>query len=110
MRLDLFFSTYIIIWCFLYYYKIIKFNPLIFLIIAIITSFLILFIFHNNNFNYKIYILFNLIKIPCIFLLDFFNIIEGLIFGIFLYIIYLIYIYIINKKNKINIYYNYLNT
>ncbi len=105
MRLDLFFSTYIIIWCFLYYFKIIKYNPYIFLIIAIIVSIIILF-HHKDDFDYTIYISLNFIKIPCLLLLDFYNIIEGFLLGIVLCIIYIFYISIINKKNIIDIYYH----
>ena len=53
-RLDLAFSYWIFAWYLLYIYKIIKYNPLFFLIIALIENviYLLLLIYYKNSFIY----------------------------------------------------------
>lgn len=95
MDLRIYYSTYIIIWGFLYWLKIVKCNPLSWLIIALITSIIIiLYLVYNNvpiNMLIK-YIIYNSPKLLLLCLIDHNNINNGFIIGTLFFIYYLIVI------------------
>jgi hypothetical protein len=96
-----YFSTYIVLWGFLYYLKLIKFNPFIWVLIAFITSiFVILYLLFNNvNLNILLlYIIKNSPKILLLIILNKNNLYEGFNFGLIWFIIYLICINMNLKK------------
>lgn len=112
-----YFSLYIIIAGFLYYFNIINYNPFSWLIIAIIsTVFISTYVIINNNkynpkFNYLSLIKYLILNTPKLFLLliiDHKNLFKGFIFYSSLFIVYLIlinfdlyYIYYTNTTMKI---------
>jgi hypothetical protein len=111
MNIFIYFSTYIIFFGFLYYFKLIKYNPFLWLLFAICVSIYIIIyitiyiINHNININYQQlikYIIFNSPKLLLIFIIDNKNIFEGFIFYSAIFIIYLIII----DYNLYHIYYN----
>jgi hypothetical protein len=107
MKSHIYFSTYIIIWSLLYKFKIIKYNPYIWLIIALLTSFfIILYLIYNNASKETIfkYIIYNSPKLILLFFINKKNICKGFNNGILFFIIYL---YFINFDLK-NIYFNIL--
>jgi hypothetical protein len=111
MNIFIYFSTYIIIAGFLYYFNFINYNPFSWLIIALSASiFISLYVikynyYYNPNFNYLSlikYIVFNSPKLLLLFIIDHKNIFNGFIFYSSLCIIYLILI----DFNVFDIYYN----
>jgi hypothetical protein len=112
-----YFSLYIIISGFLYYFDIINYNPFLWLIIAIIsTIFITLYVIinknkYNPNFNYISlikYLILNTPKLLLLLIIDHKNIFKGFIFYSSLFIIYLIlinfdlyYVYYTNTTLKI---------
>lgn len=112
-----YFSLYIIIAGFLYYFNIINYNPFSWLIIAIIsTVFISTYVIINNNkynpkFNYLSLIKYLILNTPKLFLLliiDHKNLFKGFIFYSSLFIVYLIlinfdlyYVYYTNTTMKI---------
>jgi hypothetical protein len=112
-----YFSLYIIIAGFLYYFNIINYNPFLWLIIALISTIIIsLYVIINKNkynphFNYLSLIKYIILNTPKLFLLFFINhnnIFKGFIFYSSLFIIYLFlinfdlyYIYYTNTTLKI---------
>jgi hypothetical protein len=104
-QFHIYYSTYIIIWAFLYWMKIVKYNPLSWLIIALLISIMTtLYISYNNapvNMIIK-YIIYNSPKLILLCLIDNKNICDGFIFGTVFFIFYLILI----DFNIKNIYYD----
>ena len=112
-----YFSLYIIIAGFLYYFNIINYNPFLWLIIAIIsTVFITLYVIINNtkynpNFDYLSlikYLILNTPKLLLLLIIDHKNIFKGFIFYSSLFIVYLIlinfdlyYVYYTNTTMKI---------
>lgn len=112
-----YFSLYIIIAGFLYYFNIINYNPFLWLIIAIIsTVFITLYVIINNNkynpnFDYLSlikYLILNTPKILLLLIIDHKNMFKGFIFYSSLFIVYLIiinfdlyYVYYTNTTLKI---------
>ena len=112
-----YFSLYIIIAGFLYYFNIINYNPFLWLIIAIIsTVFITLYVIINNtkynpNFDYLSlikYLILNTPKLLLLLIIDHKNIFKGLIFYSSLFIVYLFiinfdlyYVYYTNTTMKI---------
>ena len=112
-----YFSLYIIIAGFLYYFNIINYNPFLWLIIAIIsTVFITLYVIINNtkynpNFDYLSlikYLILNTPKLLLLLIIDHKNIFKGFIFYSSLFIVYLIlinfdlyYVYYTNTTLKI---------
>jgi uncharacterized membrane protein len=99
-RIDIFFTSWIIIWFLLYYINIFPYNPKIVLICAIIVCTIILFSMLYNNVN-KIYIgsfiiIFFITKlIPYYCLKDTICNENDIYFSILLFIIYLTYLKIL---------------
>jgi hypothetical protein len=110
MNIFIYFSTYIIFFGFLYYFKLIKYNPFLWLLFATgvsiyITIYIIINNINNNNTNYQQiikYIILNSPKLLLIFIIDYINIFEGFIFYSAIFVIYLIII----DFNLYHIYYN----
>jgi hypothetical protein len=95
MKLQIYYSTYIIIWGFLYWLKIVKYNPLSWLIIALITSIIIILYLVCNNVPINMlikYIILNSPKLLLLCLIDHNNINNGFIIGTIFFIYYLIII------------------
>ena len=113
MSIFIYFSLYIIIAGFLYYFKIINYNPFLWLIIAlsstIITGIYIIYYhshyhYHSQNLNYNDlikYLILNTPKLLLLLIIDHKNIFKGFIFYSSLFIIYLILI----NFDLYNIYY-----
>lgn len=114
MRLDLFFSNWIILWSLIYIFNdhnIIDINPYIWCcIVALVTSIaIIIFIYKEVNIKILlILILILIVKISLIFLLNKKNILNGFLYGLILFFIYNIWLYI-NKTNIYKFYYNIYN-
>lgn len=92
MRLHIYFSTYIIIWSFLYWLGIINYNPIYWLYIAVICSICIVLycIYYDTKISTILYyILLNSPKLFFIYSLDKNNLCEGLNFGTLCFILYL---------------------
>jgi hypothetical protein len=109
MNIFIYFSTYIIFFGFLYYFKLIKYNPFLWLLFATCVSiYITIYIMINNNINninYQQlikYIILNSPKLLLILIIDYINIFEGFIFYSAIFIIYLIII----DFNLYHIYYN----
>ena len=107
MNIFIYFSTYIIFFGFLYYFKLIKYNPFLWLLFATgVSIYITIYIMINNiNTNYQQlikYIVLNSPKLLLIFIIDNKNIFEGFIFYSAIFIIYLIII----DFNLYHIYYN----
>lgn len=117
MKYFYYFSLYIIIAGFLYYFNIINYNPFLWLIIAIIsTVFITLYVIINNNkynpnFDYLSlikYLILNTPKLLLLLIIDHKNMFKGFIFYSSLFIVYLIiinfnlyYVYYTNTTLKI---------
>jgi membrane-associated HD superfamily phosphohydrolase len=114
MNIFIYFSTYIILAGFLYYFNIINFNPFIWLIIAlfasiIITCYVIIIKIekkekYNYNYYYRnlfIYLILNSPKLLLLLIINKKNLFNGFIFYSTLFIIYL---FLINF-NLYDIYY-----
>jgi hypothetical protein len=105
MKFYIYFSTYIIIWGYLYLLKIVKYNPLYWLIIALLASIIsviyLLLVDAPINMIIK-YIIYNIPKIILLCLINNNNAIEGFKIGTILCIFYLILI----DFNVFDIYYN----
>jgi hypothetical protein len=117
MNIFIYFSTYIILAGFLYYFNIINYNPFIWLLIAllasiIITSYVIIikiekkekydyYFYYRNLF---IYLILNSPKLLLLLIIDKKNLFKGFIFYSTLFIIYL---YLINF-NIYDIYFKYI--
>lgn len=100
----MYYSTYLILFGFLYYFKFITINPYIWLIIASFLSLIILsylIIYKANTSQIFLYILLNSPKIVLLLLLDKKNLINGFIFYSILFCIYLIFF-----NDLYDIYYN----
>ena len=104
MSIFIYFSLYIIIAGFLYYFKIINYNPFSWLIIAlsstIITGLYIIY-YHSHSHDLIKYIILNTPKLLLLLIIDNKNIFKGFIFYSSLFIIYLILI----NFDLYNIYY-----
>jgi hypothetical protein len=95
MKFHIYYSTYIIIWSFLYWIKIVQYNPMSWLIIALLTSIIITtyLIYMNTPLNMIIkYIIYNSPKLILLCLINNKNICNGFMFGTVLFIYYLIII------------------
>jgi len=111
------FSYWIFVWFILYIIGLIKYNPLIFLILGIIaTTFqtIYLFIKKTSKYNLQKFIIINIILkcIPILIIILNYSIVFKLsdfIFGIYILISYLIIIFLL-KKNPIKDYNNIMNT
>jgi hypothetical protein len=94
-QFHIYYSTYIIIWGFLYWMKIIKYNPLYWLIIALLISTMTtLYVIYNNapiNMIIK-YIIYNSPKLILLCLIDNNNTCDGFIIGTVFFLYYLIII------------------
>ena len=114
MSIFIYFSLYIIIAGFLYYFKIINYNPFLWLIIAlsstIITGLYIIYYHSHYHYHYHShshyhdlikYIILNTPKLLLLLIIDHKNIFKGFIFYSSLFIIYLILI----NFDLYNIYY-----
>jgi hypothetical protein len=108
MSIFIYFSLYIIIAGFLYYLKIINYNPFLWLIIAlsstIITGLYIIYYhyhYHSHSHDLIKYIILNTPKLLLLLIIDHKNIFKGFIFYSSLFIIYLILI----NFDLYNIYY-----
>ena len=106
MSIFIYFSLYIIIAGFLYYFKIINYNPFLWLIIAlsstIITGLYIIYYHSHSHYHDLIkYIILNTPKLLLLLIIDHKNIFKGFIFYSSLFIIYLILI----NFDLYNIYY-----
>jgi hypothetical protein len=105
MKFYIYFSTYIIIWGYLYLLKIVKYNPLYWLIIALLASILsILYLLSVNapiNMIIK-YTIYNIPKLVLLCLINNKNACKGFIIGSMLCLFYLIMI----DFDLIDIYYN----
>jgi hypothetical protein len=105
MKFYIYFSTYIIIWGYLYLFKIVKYNPLYWLIIALFASIIsVLYLLSVNapiNMIIK-YTIYNLPKIILLCLINNKNAYDGFKIGTILCIFYLIII----DFDIIDIYYN----
>jgi hypothetical protein len=108
MSIFIYFSLYIIIAGFLYYLKIINYNPFSWLIIAlsstIITGLYIIYYhshYHSHSHDLIKYIILNTPKLLLLLIIDHKNIFKGFIFYSSLFIIYLILI----NFDLYNIYY-----
>jgi hypothetical protein len=103
--LYIYFSLYIVIWGFLYWKKIVKYNPYSWLIIAILVSIItILYVIYINapiNMIIK-YIIYCSPKLILLCLIDSNNTCDGFMIGAILCILYLIII----DFDLIDIYYN----
>jgi hypothetical protein len=105
------FSFWILIWFILFYIKIIKYNPLFYIIISyiiiIIVGFLIIYNNDISTYNkFKYFIINNIFKlIPLLLIIEFPIIfyLQDILFGIFLMFIYFITMTCMNK-NIIQIY------
>ena len=99
-RIDIFFTSWIIIWFILYYINLFPYNPKIVVISALIVCIIILFTMIYNNVN-KIYIcsfisIFFLTKLlPYYFLKDTICNEIDIYFSIIIFMIYLIYLKIL---------------
>jgi hypothetical protein len=105
MKPHIYYSTYIIIWGFLYWMKIVKYNPMSWLIIALLASIisLVYLILADAPVNMLIkYIIYNSPKLILLCLIDNKNISNGFIIGVVFCIYYLILI----DFNVKNIYYD----
>jgi hypothetical protein len=104
-QFHIYYSTYVVIWGFLYLMKIVKYNPLSWLIITLLISITImLYLIYNNvsiNIIKKI-IIYNSPKLILLCLIDYKNICNGFIIGI----VFLIYYLIMIDFNIKDIYYN----
>ena len=95
MKFHIYYSTYIIAWGFLYWMKIVKYNPMSWLIIALLTSIIITtyLIYMNTPVNMIIkYIIYNSPKLILLCLIDNKNTCNGFMIGTVLFIYYLIII------------------
>ena len=110
MSIFIYFSLYIIIAGFLYYFKIINYNPFSWLIIAlsstIITGLYIIYYHshshsHSHSHDLIKYLILNTPKLLLLLIIDHKNIFKGFIFYSSLFIIYLILI----NFDLYNIYY-----
>ena len=112
MSIFIYFSLYIIIAGFLYYFKIINYNPFSWLIIAlsstIITGLYIIYYHSHSHYHYHShshdlikYLILNTPKLLLLLIIDNKNIFKGFIFYSSLFIIYLILI----NFDLYNIYY-----
>ena len=108
MSIFIYFSLYIIIAGFLYYLKIINYNPFLWLIIAlsstIITGLYIIYYhyhYHSHSHDLIKYLILNTPKLLLLLIIDHKNIFKGFIFYSSLFIIYLILI----NFDLYNIYY-----
>jgi hypothetical protein len=112
MNIFIYFSTYIILAGFLYYFNIINFNPFIWLIIALLASIsisiyvIIIKIEKKEKYDFYyhnlfIYLIANSPKLLLLLIIDKKNLVKGLIFYSTLFIIYLILI----NFNLYDIYY-----
>lgn len=89
------YSFYIIIWSFLYWMNIVKYNPFYWLIIALLVSIIIILyaIYNNAPINMIIkYIIYNIPKIILLCLINNNNACDGFKIGTIFFIIYLIII------------------
>jgi len=105
MKPHIYYSTYIIIWGFLYWMKIVKYNPIFWLIIALLSTIMTIpyLIYNNAPVNMVIkYIIYNSPKLILLCLIDNKNACNGFIIGTVLFMYYLILI----DFNIKNIYYD----
>lgn len=115
IRLDLYFSNWIILWSLLYIFSICDINPYIWcVIVLLVTSIgIIIFIIKKVQFNI-ILLLIIIVLLPKILLIwcsqrirNCNNMYNSFIYGLILFIIYNIWLYI-NKTNLYTFYLNYL--
>ena len=100
----MYYSTYLILFGFLYYIKAIPFNPYVWLLIALFASvaILIYLLFHNVNITQLLlYIILNYPKILLLLTIDNKGLFEGFIFYSILFGLYLIFF-----NDLYDIYYN----
>lgn len=105
MKIYIYFSSYIILWSFLYYLNLINYNPLYWLYIAILAILIIILylLYYETKLILIIITFFTMIipKIIMILLIDNKNPLYGFCFGLILFVIYLHFI----KFDLYNIYY-----
>ena len=95
MKPHIYYSTYIIIWGFLYWMKVVKYNPTSWLFIALLAAIITItyLILEDAPANMIIkYIIYNSPKLILLCLIDNKNINNGFIIGTVLFIYYLILI------------------
>lgn len=107
-RIDYVFSYWIFVWFILYKLNIIKYNPKIFLILASIENFIILYmmIYYKNDIKYILtFIFINIfIKvIPLIILWNTPNDIHDFYAGIIIFLMYIGWLYLSNINLKVQI-------
>ena len=101
----IYYSTYIVIWGFLYLMKIVKYNPLSWLIITLLSSIILMLCLLIMNAPIDIIIrciIYNSPRLILLCLIDNKNIYEGFIIGI----VFLIYYLIMIDFNIKDIYYD----
>ena len=92
--LHIYYSIYIVIWGCLYWMKIVKYNPISWLIIALLVAIIITYLIWDvapKNMVIK-HIIYNLPKLILLCLIDNKNIYDGFIIGTVFFILYLIII------------------
>jgi hypothetical protein len=108
MNIFIYFSTYIIFGGFLYYFKLIKYNPFLWLVFALFVSFCIMmYLIINDKANYYElikYSFYNSPKLLLLLILDKKSLFEGFIFYAILFILYYFILYQY-KSNLYDIYY-----
>jgi hypothetical protein len=112
IRIDLYFSNWIILWSLLYIFSITNINPYIWCIFVLLVTSIGILIFIINEVKINIILLLIMVVlIPKILLIYFIrdcnNISNSFLCGLFLFIIYNIWLYI-NKTNIYIFYSNYL--
>ena len=92
LRVDYIFSIWIFVWYILYELSIIKYNPKIWLIIALIIAilYILLLIYYKRFYVLFIFVIINIIikVLPILSLYNSKIVLKDFIFGIFLFIIY----------------------
>jgi hypothetical protein len=107
MNIFIYFSTYLIFFGFLYYFKIISYNPFLWLLFAFFISIGIsIYVLHYNDNYYELvkYLFYNSPKLLLLLIIDKIALFEGFIFYSLLFIIYIILLYIF-KTDLYTIYY-----
>ncbi len=108
LRIDMYFSYWILFWSILYMLGCTKLNPYIIILVAFIVSIMLLLVYIVKNINHK-YVLFYflVIIIPKVLLLiyiDKTNYAKGAVFSVFLFAAYNLWL-LFNNTNLYNIYY-----
>lgn len=103
MNILIYYSTYLILFGFLYYFKLINYNPFLWILIALSVSIYIIIYtkYHNVSNNQLLkYVTLNSPKLLLLLLIDHKNLLKGFIFYTIIFLIYLIF-----YNNLYDIYY-----